>query len=370
MTTTTAPPPTPAEVDTSGLAASRRWATYGSLISWVLIGAFTISVAHTVHSDLWGVPDPDFELRDPTVWVFYALGFGSAALARRSRRGIQVGVLAYLVVLLAVAMLYYPDTFTEERQTTFGWVENDVYVGLLMTAAVLTVLRLADVVIGEAEPEESAGGIPDVHDMVVVHRAFRRELRLAPELVRTVPPGDAARAQVVADHVRLVLTGLHLHHTGEDTHLWPLLLERADTDHLVHRMEDQHAGVAEVLERVEPMLDRWEAEARPVVGSELAAALDELWEALVVHLDEEEQQILPLAALHLSQQEWAALGEAGVSKMTKEQLPIMFGMVLEDADADEQAEMLGLLPGPVRLLVRTVGARRYARYVRSVREGR
>ena len=61
--------------------------------------------------------------------------------------------------------------------------------------------------------------------MVVAHRAFRREFRLLPELVRQVAPGDTARAAVLAAHGRMLLIGLHLHHNSEDLLLWPKLLE-------------------------------------------------------------------------------------------------------------------------------------------------
>ena len=47
-----------------------------------------------------------------------------------------------LVAVLGIAIFYYPTTFTLEQQTTFGWFENDVYVGLLVTSLVLSVLRL------------------------------------------------------------------------------------------------------------------------------------------------------------------------------------------------------------------------------------
>ena len=42
-------------------------------------------------------------------------------------------------------------------------------------------------------------------------------------------------------------------------------------------------------------------------------------------------------------------------------------MVLEEATPEERTRLLGVLPAPVRLLVRTVFARRYRRYVRRVR---
>lgn len=210
--------------------------------------------------------------------------------------------------------------------------------------------------------------LTDVHDMVVVHRAFRRELALAPRLVREVAPGDVARAAVIAKHIRLALTGLHLHHTGEDLLLWPKLLDRAaPSADLIHRMEEQHHRVEDVVERLPDALDRWEAEARQATGAELAATIDELREALVEHLDDEELHILPLAARHLTPTEWAALGQHGTSEMDKADLPILFGMVLEDATPQERVMMLGSLPIPVQLLLRTVGAWQYRRYVRRVR---
>ena len=210
--------------------------------------------------------------------------------------------------------------------------------------------------------------LTNVHDMVVVHKAFRRELRLIPQLVRAVPAGDTTRATVVADHARLCLQGLHLHHTGEDELLWPKLLQRDAPDaELIYRMEAQHHTVEELVERLGPAIDRWVAEARPAVSEEVASTVDRLGDALLEHLDDEENHILPIAARTITQQEWDELGEHGTSQMSPSQLPIMFGMVLEDATPEERTMMMGVLPGPVRLLMRTYGAWRYRRYVRSVR---
>ncbi|MGK5172669.1 hemerythrin domain-containing protein [Geodermatophilus sp. CPCC 205761] len=219
--------------------------------------------------------------------------------------------------------------------------------------------------------ETSSRPLTDVSDMVVVHRVFRREFRLIPELARAVAPGDTARARVLAGHARMVLTGLHLHHTSEDELLWPKLLERAAPDAaLVHRMEDQHSRVEQAIERLGPALDRWEAEARPAVTEEVAAGFDTLRAALIEHLDEEEREILPLAARHVTQAEWSQLGEHGVADMRPRDLPIMFGAVVEEATPEERRAILAVLPAPVRFLLRTVFARRYRRYVSRVRNGR
>ena len=208
----------------------------------------------------------------------------------------------------------------------------------------------------------------DVRDMYVVHRTFRRELRLLPELVRAVAPGDTARAAVLARHARMILLGLHLHHTGEDDVLWPLLLERCPPDAaVVHRMEAQHEQVDLLLGRLGPALDRWEVEARPAVGEEVAGTVDALRTVLLVHLDEEEREILPLAERHVTQAEWSRLGEHGKGQVALRDMVLLFGSLLEECSPEEREMMLHVVPFPVRVVLLTVGARSYRRYVSRVR---
>lgn len=108
----------------------------------MLLAAFTLSAVHTVYAWLEGIEDPTFTVTTPLAWAFYAAGFGSVALALRTGRVAQLSLIAYLALVLAISILYYPTTFGPEQQTTFGWIENDVYVGLLITAAYLAVQRL------------------------------------------------------------------------------------------------------------------------------------------------------------------------------------------------------------------------------------
>lgn len=211
---------------------------------------------------------------------------------------------------------------------------------------------------------------PDVNEMRVIHRVFRRELSALPGLVRRVPDGDSARAAVVARHARFVLSGLHIHHTGEDENLWPLLLARAAPPaDLVRTMQHRHERVHECVEAAQAQLETWQRDAGQDAGERLAAALEELGSALFEHLDQEERDILPLAEEHVSVAEWGKLGEHGRDSMARSELPIMFGAILEDADADERATMLALLPPPIRVFMRTLGARQYRRYIAEVRAG-
>ena len=210
--------------------------------------------------------------------------------------------------------------------------------------------------------------LTDVTDMYVVHRVFRREFVLIPQLVRQVGAGDTDRAGVVGAHARLILAGLDMHHTGEDVLLWPKLLERdAPDSDLIHRMESQHHRVEQLIDQLSEALTRWEAEARPAVGEEVAATFDSFRVALLEHLDDEEQYILPIAARCITQEEWNSLGEHGTEKMSKAQLPLMFGALLEEAQPAERKKMLALVPPPVRVLLRTVFAWQYQRYITRVR---
>ncbi len=61
------------------------------------------------------------------------------------------------------------------------------------------------------------------------------------------------------------------------------------------------------------------------------------------------------------------MGEHGKDSMSPSQLPIMFGLVLEDTNDEERARMLGNLPLPIRVLLTTVGAWQFKLYVRRLR---
>ena len=121
------------------------------------------------------------------------------------------------------------------------------------------------------------------------------------------------------------------------------------------------------MERVEPMLDAWEQDPTITRAHELADTLERLAAALFEHLDLEEREILPLVQRHVTVAEWNSLGDQGIEEMDQKQLPILFGAILEDCTPEERKAMFAKLPLPVRIILRTVGARQYRRYVRRVR---
>jgi hemerythrin-like domain-containing protein len=209
---------------------------------------------------------------------------------------------------------------------------------------------------------------PAIEEMAAVHRVFRREFRMLPRLVRAVPAGDKARAKVVVEHARLVLAGLETHHTGEEELLWPLLLERASPAcDLVERTNTQHANIDRLTRRVITQLDRWAVIARH--GEELAQTLEELRTVLVEHFNLEEAQVVPLAEQHLTADEWNARTRRAIDRMSRHEISLLIGAVLEEADAKERAIIMNGLPTRLRVVMTTVGAVHYRRYISRVRQG-
>jgi hemerythrin-like domain-containing protein len=216
----------------------------------------------------------------------------------------------------------------------------------------------------ETKQPRPTGGKIDTWEMVVVHRMFRREFRLMPGLIRTVRPGDTARSEYVGDHIAALTEGLHHHHEGEDELLWPKLLGRVGSlnTSLVQRMEAQHETVATGLSTVEKLLPNWRSTADPDTGSELAVALSQVSAALDEHLTEEENEVLPLVSIYITEAEWKALGDRGKASIPKGAKGfIVLGSILEEATPVERTRFLALLPPPVRFLYKLVGAGIYRR---------
>jgi len=214
----------------------------------------------------------------------------------------------------------------------------------------------------------SPGTTLDTRDMLVVHDSVRRQFGEAPSLVRGVAPGDTRRAALVADHLDLLGALLHHHHAGEDRLLWPVLQPRvpADVAATVARMESQHDGIAEAQESVTAALTAWRVGAGEGDRETLATALEALLARITEHLAAEEQYILPLAAAHMTPAEWQRLGEDGIGSLPKQQLPLVFGMLMDRADPEVIREMLSHAPLLPRLVMPRLAPRMYARYARRL----
>jgi hemerythrin-like domain-containing protein len=211
---------------------------------------------------------------------------------------------------------------------------------------------------------------PDTHVMVVVHRVFRREVRLLPRLVEATSAEDRPQVDRVVAHAREVLDTLHHHHTGEDELLWPRLRERAELDDdLVDRMQRQHEQVGGLLAEVGRLLPIWQQDPSGPHRAELVDDLSRLSVALEAHLEEEEERILPLAEQHITVPEWNELGERGMASLPKDRVLVLLGYIFEETDPSERVEFLSNVPLPGRIAYRLIGQRKYQKEVSALRRG-
>jgi FAD/FMN-containing dehydrogenase len=132
-------------------------------------------------------------------------------------------------------------------------------------------------------------------------------------------------------------------------------------------MQAQHDRVAATVTRLDVAVPAWEATAGAEERDTLVAVLTEHRAVVLEHLDDEEATLLPLAAEHITEKEWASLGDHLVTNTPKLTLLTLFGLVLEDANRAERALLLSVLPAPVRGIWHVIGRPRYARHIRRVR---
>ena len=210
----------------------------------------------------------------------------------------------------------------------------------------------------------------DVRDMAIVHATFRRSFTESAHLLRQRPTPSPERVQFLSDHIAFGIDMLHHHHEAEDEHLFPVLMARAPEEAaMVTDVGDEHKQVSGAIDAVTDARVAWQNTPTPQSAESLASALDTLNEVLQGHLDDEEQKVVPLAAVTLTQQEWDALGEAARSGIPKSKMPVAFGMLLEPLDADDRAYMKSHLPLPVRLLYGPLIQRPWDKYATTLRTG-
>lgn len=184
-----------------------------------------------------------------------------------------------------------------------------------------------------SEASRVAESYADASGMFSAHAMFRREFALLPALVRNLSPGDQDRADVVADHIDLLIIVLHEHHHAEDETLWPRLRERgsADVAALVHLMELHHANLEKISREIQTALRAWRASAATQGGASLAEALDRMLPFLDKHLSLEEERVVPMIERHITAAELDDAIQKGRARLPQEILPLVLGMVMYEA---------------------------------------
>jgi hemerythrin-like domain-containing protein len=209
-----------------------------------------------------------------------------------------------------------------------------------------------------------------VRDMAIAHRTFRKAYDESARLVRAAPTPSPGRVTFLADHIDFGLAALHGHHESEDALLYPKLIERVpEQAPMTEEVEHEHQIIRAALDAASAACAAWRERPSAEVGEALAAALDQLNSVVQPHLDDEEQKVVPLAAVTLTQEEWDSIGEHSVAQIPRNKRAIAFAMILEPLDEADRTYMMKILPAPVRMLYPFLIERPWKKYASTLRTG-
>jgi hemerythrin-like domain-containing protein len=204
--------------------------------------------------------------------------------------------------------------------------------------------------------------------MLMVHRAFRREFALAPGLVRRVDDGDALRCRIVSDHLQFITTALHDHHGFEDGAVWPALLPRIpdETARHVRKVEGQHSTLDVATAAMSAAMACWGLGAAAQPREILAGVLEQLASALVVHMDFEEQSVVPLIEQHIRHDEWNQMIQNAASGVDADTMPLLFGMNMYEGDPDIIEMVIASMPSELQPAIRETAERAYSQHAQLI----
>lgn len=146
-------------------------------------------------------------------------------------------------------------------------------------------------------------------ELIYVHTMLRRDLRTVRRLAAEARDG-LSTATILAE-IRDLQTNsplwrlkfgclsycrfVHTHHTIEDAAVFPMIRRQDPSlNRLIDRLEEDHLTVHHITERIAAVADRVASDASGVSRYELVAALSELEEHLLAHLDLEEASLGPI----------------------------------------------------------------------------
>ncbi|MET9405162.1 hemerythrin domain-containing protein [Streptomyces sp. NPDC002935] len=184
----------------------------------------------------------------------------------------------------------------------------------------------------------------DLTVMYAAHDAFRRDLE---RLGKAAADGTAFTPSVRSGWANFTCQ-LHIHHTAEDSDLWPRVLRavegRPADIALLAEMEAEHARLAPRLDAVDRTLTTESAEL-PALVHALAGTLDD-------HLAHEEASALPLIQEVLTPEDWGAF--TGRIRRTQglRGAAVFVPWIVDGIAPADRAAFLGALPPPVRVLNR------------------
>ncbi len=190
---------------------------------------------------------------------------------------------------------------------------------------------------------DAPAGPVDMSMMYLMHHAFRRDLAAFARAVPRTPVEEVPTWRALLRRWEIFAETLHHHHHGEDTWLWPALMERADAAEreTLTAMEAEH-------EEIDPLLcgcvAGFERLARGIGTLDdraaLAVRLAAARESLGRHLAHEERDAMRILQRHLSPDEFHAIDAHFAEDLRPRQLLALVPWALHEVPVDKRRGLM------------------------------
>jgi hypothetical protein len=201
----------------------------------------------------------------------------------------------------------------------------------------------------------------DTRSMGIVHSALRRDLERTRIVLTDQPHPDGDRRRAISSHLLWMMSFLHMHHTGEDIALWPLVrAKNPAAGPLLDQMDLDHQRIAPAITAVEVAARAYRDDGS--ARDALLTAVTELTDVLLPHLRREELEMMPVVSATLTDDEYRALEhEQFVAPKGIRELGAEAHWVLDGLPQDGRDVMLHVVPAVPRFILLHAFARGYRR---------
>ena len=192
-------------------------------------------------------------------------------LLARPEATVETGLFTYPAKAVVLRGPERDDVFGRLVEANAGWGDYQT-----RTTRVIPVVALVP------EPGLPGGGGSLADMLVRIHLSFRRELALIRKEVAT---SGTLGAQLRVNCLTMC-QGLHYHHTGESTGLFPgIVAQHPELSELIAALNAEHEQIAVLLKELEQLVS--------APAPDLLTKVDRLIALLTAHLDREEAELLP-----------------------------------------------------------------------------
>jgi hemerythrin-like domain-containing protein len=209
----------------------------------------------------------------------------------------------------------------------------------------------------------------DAREMYMLHRMFRREFSLMPQVVQSAGNGAQERVRTVAAHIGFVANALHGHHEFEDAQVWPILRERgaADVMQHVHHVEEQHGKIERAVAELGESVTYWRDDATAGARERVSAALDRMLPVLLEHMRFEEENVVPVMEKCITLAEWnQMIQDSATEHLAPEDMPLMFGMTMYEGDPEIVDAAISNMPAEIAPIIRRTAAQAFAMHAEKI----